>query len=259
MTELLFRRRPRFLLIPSATLTVILAGGFASAQESENRKTVWDGVFTAAQAERGRDAYALHCSSCHMEDLSGMAGPALKGQQFMDNWREDSVKSLFTFIQTRMPLRARGSLGEQTYVDIVAHIFGVNMFPAGSKELSSDALDSIQIVGKDGPAPIPAFALIQVAGCLAQGPDNTWTLTNVSAPVRTRQEKPTAPELQTSTDRPLGTGTFRLVYIDSLRPDFLPERHVDQKLHAQGYLLRNDKGLGLSVTWLEAVASTCKE
>ncbi len=247
----LVKRIFRILLIPA----IALGSGFA--QESGSRKTVWDGVFTSAQAERGRDAYAVHCSSCHFEDLRGLNGPALKGQQFVDNWREDSVKSLFTFIQTSMPRRAPASLSGETYVDIVAHILAVNEFPAGSKELSTDALGSIQIVGKDGPAPIPSFSLIALAGCLAQGPDDTWTLKNVSAPMRARQEKPAAPEVQASAARPLGTDTFRLVYIDSLRPDFLAERHVGQKLHAQGYLLRNDQGLGLSVTWLEAVASTC--
>src|SRR2546421_4360864 len=60
------------------------------------------------------------------------------------------------------------------------------------------------------------------------------------------------------------SGTFRLVYIDSLRPGFRPESHVGHKLHAQGYLLSNEKGEGLSVTWLEAVASkigraSCRE
>ncbi|HYR83132.1 MAG TPA: cytochrome c [Terriglobia bacterium] len=247
------------LLIPAITLTVMLATQAPVAQESDSRKTVWDGVFTMAQAERGREAYALHCSSCHSEDLSGMSGPALKDQPFVDNWREDSLKSLFTFIRTRMPNRAPGSLREETYVDILAHILAVNTFPAGSKELSTDAVGNIRIVGKDGPAPIPNFSLITLVGCLSQGPENTWALTNVPAAVRTRQEKPTAPEVQVSAAKPLGTDTFRLVYIDSLRPDFLPERHVGHKLHAQGYLLRNDKGLGLSVTSLEAVASTCTE
>ncbi len=240
----------RIVLIAALTRVVV-------AQESGNHKTVLDGVFTAAQAERGREAYAVHCSSCHMDDLQGLAGPALKGQQFLDNWREDSVKSLFTFIRTQMPQRARGSLSEETYLDILSHILSVNMFPAGSKELSTDALGSIDIVGKDGPAPIPKFALIAMAGCLARGVDNEWKLENVSPPVRTRQEKPAAAEVQASAVKPLGTGTFRLVYIDSLGPGFLPERHVGQKLHAQGYLLSNEKGEGLSVTWLEAVASTC--
>ena len=218
--------------------------------------TVWDGVFTAAQAERGREAFATHCSTCHGKDLEGGAGPALTGEQFFDNWREDSVKSLFSFIQTQMPQGARGSLGAETYLDILAYILSKNMVPAGSKVLTNDALESIQLVGKDGPAPIPKFALITIVGCLAKSGDE-WKLDRVSAPVRTRQEKPTPADVKSSAARPLGTGTFRLVYIDALGPAFLPERHVGEKLHGQGYLLSNDKGDGLSVTWLETVASTC--
>ena len=251
------------LLIASVTLMVMLAGGFTpvaakAGQESQNHKTVWDGVFTASQAERGKEAYAVHCKSCHADDLAGGAGPALKDQQFMDNWREDSAKSLFGFIQTNMPQRARGSLSEETYIDILAYVFSTNMFPPGSKELNSEALGSIEIVGKDGPAPIPKFALAAVVGCLVKSGDE-WKLEKASAPHRTRQEKPTPSEVHASVDKPLGTGTLRLVYIDSLRPAFLPEPHLGQKLHAQGYLLSNEKGEGLSVTWLEAVATTCRE
>ena len=90
--EVSMGKKLAILLIPAVALTVTLAGGFASAavqaavsqKGNENRKTVWDGVFTAAQAERGRDAYAVHCVSCHADDLRGMGGPALKGQEFMD-------------------------------------------------------------------------------------------------------------------------------------------------------------------------------
>jgi mono/diheme cytochrome c family protein len=229
----------------------------AVAQQSDKGKTVLDGVFTEAQAERGKEAYAVHCSSCHTADLSGLSAPALKGEPFMEKWREDSVKSLFTFIQTSMPQRAAGSLSEKTYLDILTHILSVNTFPAGSKELTTDALAGIQLVGKDGPAPIPVFALITVVGCLTQGGDTGWQLENVSAPLRTRQEKATAEDLQGSRTRALGTETFRLVYVDALRPGFVPERYVGHKLHAQGYLLRNAKGVGLSVTWLESVAPAC--
>ena len=56
----------------------------ALAQENEKRKTVLDGVFTTAQAERGKEAYATHCSTCHMEDLGGLSAPALKGEQFIE-------------------------------------------------------------------------------------------------------------------------------------------------------------------------------
>src|SRR5262245_15694851 len=209
----------------------LLLAQTAVAQESGKGRTVWDGVFNEAQAQRGREAYAMHCSSCHTEDLSGKSAPALKGEQFMENWREDSLKSLFTFIKTNMPQGARGSLSEATYLDILTHIMSVNMFPAGPQELSTDALGSTQVVGKDGPAPIPKFAQITLVGCLAQGPGDEWKLENASAPVRTRQEKPTPEELKASAAKPLGTGTFRLVYIDDLRPGFVPERNVGHKLH----------------------------
>ena len=107
-------------------------------------------------------------------------------------------------------------------------------------------------------ATLPRFALIEVVGCLAEDPNNAWTLKNVSVPLRTRNEdRATAAELKASAARPLGTETFRLVYIDAFRPGFRPEIHVGHKLHATGYLLRNDKGVGLSLTWLEAIAPTC--
>ncbi len=240
-------------------ISVVMFAQIARAQETGKAETAWDGVFTAAQAERGKEAYAVNCSSCHSADLSGRSAPPLKGDPFMENWREDNVKSLFTFIQTRMPARAAGSLSEKTYLDILTHILSVNMFPAGPNELSTESLGNIQIVGKEGPAPIPKFALITVVGCLTQEPGSEWKLENVSAPVRTRQEKPTREELQASRTKPLGTGTYRLVYIDALRPGFIPERHLGEKLHGHGYLLSNDKGQGLSVTWLEPVASTCRE
>src|SRR5262249_10190033 len=118
---------------------------------------------------------------------------------------------------------------------------------------------STQVVGKDGPAPIPKFAQITLVGCLAQGPGDERKLENASAPGRTRQEKPTPEELRASAAKPLGTATFRLGHSHVVRPGVIPERSVGPKLHGHGYLLSNDKGEGLSVTWLESLAATCKE
>src|SRR5438477_644910 len=232
------------LLIPSA--------GFAQ----EKPTTTLDGVFTAAQAERGKEAYGANCASCHAKDLAGQAGPPLQGQMFMDNWREDSVKVLYGYISTRMPQRAAGKLPEQTYLDILAHILSVNMLPAGSAELKADALDNIQLVGQNGPSEIPKFSLISLVGCLMKG-ETEWKLTKASAPVRSHDEKPRPDDVKASVSKPLGTGEYRLVYLDDLRPGFMPERHSGEKLHANGYLLVNDKGIGLSVTWLESIGSNC--
>jgi mono/diheme cytochrome c family protein len=260
-------KRVTLLFIPALALTISLTAGLASARgrtasqqmESESRKTVLDGVFTAAQADRGKEAYAMNCSSCHTDDLSGMSAPPLKGPEFMNRWREDTIGNLFSYIEDNMPPRDRSNISEKSYLDIVAHILAVNMFPAGSEELQVDTLSSIRIVGKDGPAEVPEFSLVEVVGCLAQDPDKTWRLTKVSAPVRTRSEEEATPEeLRASADKPLGTATLRLVYVDSLRPHFEPESHLGHKLHAKGYTLRNSRGDGLSVVRLAAVAPTCE-
>src|SRR5437868_6355273 len=238
--------RPRLQQILLFCLLVFPASVFA--QENTPHKTTLDGVFTAAQAERGKEAYAANCASCHAKDLAGQAGPPLQGQMFMDNWREDSVKVLYGYISTRMPQRAAGKLPEQTYLDILAHILSVNMLPAGSAELKADALDNIQLVGQNGPSEIPKFSLISLVGCLMKG-ETEWKLTKASAPVRSHDEKPRPDDVKASASKALGTGEYRLVYIDDLRPGFIPERHAGEKMHANGYLLVNDKGIGLSLTW----------
>ncbi len=46
------------------------------------KKTTWDGVFTAAQAERGKQNFLTgRCGGCHKLDLTGDRGPALKGRR----------------------------------------------------------------------------------------------------------------------------------------------------------------------------------
>src|SRR5215467_14131994 len=245
--------RPRLQWI--LPLVVLLAPSAIFAQGNTTHKTTLDGVFTSVQADRGADAYATNCSSCHAKDLAGQAGPPLKGELFMDNWREDGINVLFDYISTRMPQRAAGKLSQQTYLDIVAHILSTNMLPAGSTELTAEAVGQIRFVGKDGPQPIPKFSLISLVGCLAKGED--WKLEKASDPIRAHDEKPRPSVVEASGSKPLGNGEYRLVYVDDLRPAFIPERHVGDKLHAQGYLLVNDKGIGLSVTWLQSVGTSC--
>jgi mono/diheme cytochrome c family protein len=247
----------RVVLLFLATMLACAMTPAAFAQEKTFSRTTVDGVYTAAQAERGKEAYTTNCSSCHAKDLAGQAGPPLKGELFMDNWREDRVKPLFTYMRTRMPQRAAGSLSEQTYLDILSFILSENMLPAGSKELVADAVGDIQLVGPEGPGAMPKFALVSVVGCLMKG-EVEWRLEKVSSPIREHDEKPTARELEISETTPLGTGSLRLVYIEDLRPGFIAERNAGKKLHAQGYLLNNDKGEGLSVSSLLAVG-TCTD
>src|ERR1041385_5693105 len=201
------------MLRPTLTLTPYLLLIALSQAAEPPEKTVWDGVYTSVQAERGQSAYALSCSRCHGEDLTG-SGNVLRGAKFMDHWREDSVKSFFTAIKTTMPRNAPRSLGDGEYIDIVAFILQSNAFPTGSDELTIDTLDRTRITGKEGPKPVPDFALITVSGCLVQSAADTWMLKNTSDAVRTRNPRESSEaELAEAKSKPAGQSTFRLLDI----------------------------------------------
>ena len=216
-------------------------------------KTVLDGVYTTAQAARGEAAYQMNCAGCHGEDLYGRAMGSLRGDKFLDRWREDSLNVLFTHIKTRMPDRAPGSLREGTYLDILAYILQVNEFTAGSAELTAAAAANTMLVGKDGPRPLPTNATVRVAGCFAAG-----TLARATELVRTRSpQQSTAEELRDSAARPLGTQSFRLQNLDDL-PGFAAASYEGRKVQVKGVLIRggNDRILVLS---LEILAPNCSQ
>lgn len=123
-------------------------------------KTVWDGVYTEAQAQRGRAVYSQYCIRCHKDDLLGIEG-ALKGELFMERRREDSIEGLFLDIKATMPRGNPGGLPDQTYADIISFILKSNDMPAGSAELTPTALASIDVVGEGG-----AEAGAEFRGCV---------------------------------------------------------------------------------------------
>jgi mono/diheme cytochrome c family protein len=103
------------------------------------QRTVWDGVYTDAQAERGRASYQQSCIGCHREDLRGdNTAPSLVGESFTFLWGDMEVGELSARVQKLMPPERPGSLPAQTYADIIAFILQKNEFPAGDKELGAD-------------------------------------------------------------------------------------------------------------------------
>ena len=125
-----------------SAIFVAYAGGIvASAQNASTGKTVWDGVYSAAQATRGKKLYTQSCGECHMDNLQGDSAdiPSLVGPDFMLQWADLTVDELLQRIRTTMPQDSPSSLSAQTYVDIVAYILESNKFPAGKEELKRDA------------------------------------------------------------------------------------------------------------------------
>jgi len=124
----------------------LLACSLAAASRS-----VWDGVFTREQANRGQKAYREECLKCHGENLmGGEAGPALAGNEFMENWNGKTVGSLFETIRKTMPSDDPGNLSIRQYADLVAYVLSENKFPAGQKEIDREVapLNEIRIERK---------------------------------------------------------------------------------------------------------------
>lgn len=236
-----------------AWLTFGTLGGMVSAAAQENRATVWDGVYTAEQAARGRLVYDRHCGACHRPDLSGSdeARP-LAGARFMQDWREDTLQTLFTRIRSLMPFDEPATLSERAYLDSVAYILEFNGFPPGERALTPDGLADIRIEGRDGPAEVPSFALVQVVGCLtADG--RGWRLTDSTRAVRTRD--PSAAdddELTALGVRPPGSRTFTLM---NVYPN--PAPHVGHRMAVRGFLIRDPAGDRINVSSMGMVAAAC--
>ena len=231
---------------------LVAAGAQPAAAEAQDddRVTVWDGVYTAGQAARGKAVYDSHCAACHGSDLSGSSeARPLAGERFMQDWREDNVNSLFTRIQRLMPFDEPATLSDAAYLDSVAYILEFNGFPSGSRELRAEGLADIRIEGRDGPGLVPSFALVQVVGCLGRGPDGDWMLTRSTRAVRTRDPAGSSPdELQAFAGQPLGERKFTLM---SAYPD--PSAHAGHRMEAKGFLIRNPDGDRINLSSLAMI------
>jgi cytochrome c len=136
-------------VIWSALASVALMVCALSAQE---KRSVWDGVYSDEQAMRGKDEYEYNCGNCHIHDLSGDSikdVPPLAGIDFMAKWSGKSVKELLDYIATNMPQDSRGTLGAKTYADVTAYVLKVNAFPAGPEALADSPRLAATIVERE--------------------------------------------------------------------------------------------------------------
>jgi len=126
-------------------LCCVVAG---AAYSQEPTRSVWDGVYTEDQANRGQGLYKEHCASCHADTLTGgEMSPPLAGGDFLSNWNGLTMGELFERIRTTMPLNKAGKLTREVNADITAYILSFNKFPAGKAELprSTEFLKQIRI------------------------------------------------------------------------------------------------------------------
>ena len=153
--------RPGLVRLAFALLVVIAiswmcpataGAGSLQAAQADVQLTVWDGVYTDGQAERGEVQYTASCAACHATDLRGdNTSPSLVGQSFAFLWGGSTLGELLGRIRQLMPPDRPNSLPAQTYRDILAFILRANSYPPGEKELETDGLDYILITANPDP------------------------------------------------------------------------------------------------------------
>ena len=235
---------------------MILAIGAVAARGQATPKTVLDGVFTGAQADRGGVLYGTECAGCH--EGADVDGPPLTGDPFIDRWREDTLSGLFEYIKTRMPQTAPGSLSDVAYLDILAFVLHENALQQGPRELTMDALGSTLLVGPKGPQPLPSGALVRVVGCLMQSPAREWVITKAGQPSRVRVgTEITAAEATAAATAALGAQTFTLQNVGEGATALPGNGKEGHKVVAKGALTQRAGAARIHVTAAKGLAETC--
>ena len=91
-----------------------------------------EGIYTAAQAQRGRLVFENICSACHTTE-------EWQDELFLDRWEGESVYRFWFFIYERMPGDAPPyALPREQVSDVLTYILQLNGLPSGDVELGSD-------------------------------------------------------------------------------------------------------------------------
>ena len=232
-------------------ILALLLFGSGSAQAQEAR--IWTGIFTNEQADRGKADFAQSCTRCHGQDLAGLTAPSLNGNRFITAWENENLYKLFVKIRDTMPPNFGTILTDEAKLDVLTFLLRTNGFPAGAVELKVDAetLENIQVVRKGAVQVVSNFSVVRVVGCLTSGANNTWTLSDTTDPVLSRDQPSTPDELKRAESLAPGSQNFRLVSVAG----FNPQQNTGRKVDVKGLLYKDDTEARINVTSLQAVGA----
>lgn len=127
----------RWVTVAAAAVWAAAAAAALSAQAPA--RSVNDGVYTEAQAERGAKTFDTICTACH--DTGRFTGP-----EFLSAWTGKPLAGLFDAVNT-MPEDNPGSLKAQEYADVLAYFLQLNGYPTGAEELKGapEAMAAISV------------------------------------------------------------------------------------------------------------------
>ena len=122
-------------------------GALVALGQSAEPRSVRDGVFSAAQVERGRDSFTWVCMNCHeIEEFTGVGA-------YFEEMEGKTVWEVFEYIWAEMPEDEPASLEPEEYAAVLAYTLSVYGLPAGETDLPIDraTLEKIRVTRPERP------------------------------------------------------------------------------------------------------------
>ncbi len=126
----------------AAVLAAVLGTLLFAVTAQDARRTVRDGVFSAAQAARGERLFDSICTNCHELTELTAAGA------YLDSMNGEPLWETFDYVSSDMPEDDPGSLRPDEYAAVLAYLFSMYGLPSGERDLPVDreSLEAIAIV-----------------------------------------------------------------------------------------------------------------
>jgi mono/diheme cytochrome c family protein len=124
-----------------------VAVAFVAFAQTPEPRTIRDGVFSAAQVERGRRVFTRVCADCHeIEEFTGVGA-------YLEEMEGETVWEVFEYVWAEMPEDYPSSLEPEQYADVLSYIFSVYGLAAGEDSLPIERapLESIVITRPERP------------------------------------------------------------------------------------------------------------
>ena len=177
----------------AAACAFALAGVFSMTGHARQNRMVADGVYSAAQAQRGAALYKAQCVACHGEKLEGSIGPMLAGDAFVQAWGGRSLAELVDKIQKTMPLQTPNTLSREQSIELAAHMLQIGNLKAGNAALAEAQLAQTTFPARPAPSAGAGGVNIPVVANLAQYMRGV-TFTNANIIFQAQLKDPGAPK-----------------------------------------------------------------
>jgi mono/diheme cytochrome c family protein len=144
------------------TAIFVVASAFAFAAgathaAAQGKASIWGGVYSQAQAQRGADVHSSVCAKCHGNRLNGAGwpdqppSPAIAREGFLKRWEGKPLSELADYIREKMPADDPGGLTDEEISDAIAQMLALSAVPPGSKDLSIGEKSVAETVITAGP------------------------------------------------------------------------------------------------------------